>query len=51
MAVIIILNLIVSIVAIAGLAALMRTAYLAADGKPADSHRQFEPADELERAA
>ena len=37
--------------AIAGLAALMRTAYLAADGKPAGSHRQFEPADELERAA
>jgi len=47
----IILNLIVSIVAIASLAALMRAAYVAADGRPADSHRQFEPADELERAA
>ncbi len=48
---IVILNLIVSIVAIAGLTALMRHAYVAAHGGLADSHRQFEPADELERAA
>jgi len=48
----VILNLIVSIVAIAGLAALMRAAHLAADEKLADPvDARYEQADELERAA
>jgi len=48
----VILNLIVSIVAIAGVAALMRAAHLAAHEQLADSRdAQYELADELERAA
>ena len=53
MAVIIVLNLIVSIVAIAGLAVLMRSAYLVADGRLAHSHPEEQPElpQELELAA
>lgn len=51
----VILNLIVSITAIGGLAVLMRTAYVAADGRTADPQPDWrtEPAHEveLERAA
>jgi hypothetical protein len=51
----VILNLIVSIAAIGGLVALMRAAYVAADGRTADPQPDFrtEPAYdvELERAA
>jgi hypothetical protein len=48
----IILNLIVSIVAIAGLTTLMRVAHGLADGRLAESDgEQYESANELERAA
>jgi hypothetical protein len=49
----IVLNLIVSIIAIGGLAALTRLAYLAAGGKfdEAPASLQQEPLYELERAA
>jgi hypothetical protein len=49
----IVLNLIVSIVAIAGVTALMRVAHGAADERLADSVSvaEYEPAEELERAA
>ena len=49
----IILNLFVSIVAIAGLTALMRSAYLLDDGSfsPSPAEEQFEPSAQLERAA
>jgi hypothetical protein len=45
------LNLIVSIVAIAGVAALMRAAYMAADGPAAEQEAAPQPVVELERAA
>lgn len=49
----VILNLIVSIVAIAGVAALMRAAYVAANGPRVDAQAAWpaEPAEKLERAA
>lgn len=47
----VIFNLIVSIVAIAGVAALMRAAYVAADERVVDREVASPPAVELERAA
>jgi hypothetical protein len=48
----VILNLIVSIVAIGGVAAFMRAAHLAAHEKPADPRdARYELADQLDRAA